>query len=124
MPFDRFVAQLISPTAESEGFVKGIVWRGVVNASQTPEMQAAQNISQVFLGINLKCASCHNSFINSWKLADAYGMASIYSDKPLELVRCDKPQGQTAAVKFLYPQLGLIDGKATREERLKQLATV
>ena len=46
MPYDKFVAQLINPTTETEGFTKGIVWRGVVNASQTPEMQAAQNISQ------------------------------------------------------------------------------
>ena len=75
MPYDRFVAQLVNPTPESDGFIKGIVWRGVVNASQTPQMQAAQNISQVFMGVNLKCASCHNSFISTWKLADSYGMA-------------------------------------------------
>jgi hypothetical protein len=75
MPYDQFVTQLIHPSAESEGFVKGIVWRGVVNASQTPEMQAAQNISQVFMGVNLKCASCHDSFINDWTLADAYALA-------------------------------------------------
>jgi len=86
LPFDQFVAQLINPKPGSEGFIKGIVWRGVVNASQTPEMQAAQNISQVFMGVNLKCASCHDSFINDWTLSDAYGLASIYSDKDLELV--------------------------------------
>ena len=68
MPFDHFVAQLVDPVPGSEGFSKGIVWRGVVNASQTPEMQAAQNISQVFMGVNLKCASCHDSFVNDWKL--------------------------------------------------------
>jgi mono/diheme cytochrome c family protein len=124
MPFDQFVAQLISPTPESEGFVKGIVWRGVVNASQTPEMQAAQNISQVFMGVNLKCASCHDSFINDWALADSYGMASIYSDKPLELVQCDKPLGKTATVKFLYPELGALDAKAPRAQRVKRLAEI
>src|SRR5215217_6358224 len=97
VPFDRFVAQLVDPVPGSAGFSKGIVWRGVVNASQTPEMQAAQNISQVFMGVNLKCASCHNSFINTWTLADSYGMASIYSDNPLEMVLCDKPLGKSAA---------------------------
>jgi hypothetical protein len=112
MPYDRFVAQLVNPTPESEGFAKGIVWRGVVNASQTPQMQAAQNISQVFMGVNLKCASCHNSFINTWKLADAYGMAGVYADGPLEMVRCDKPTGQVAPIKFIYPELGKIDGSA------------
>ena len=125
MPYDRFVAQLVNPTPESAGFTKGIVWRGVVNASQTPQMQAAQNISQVFLGVNLKCASCHNSFISTWKLADAYGMAGIYADDgPLEMVRCDKPTGQIAPIKFLYPQLGHDRRRAPRAKRLAQLAAV
>jgi hypothetical protein len=124
LPYDRFVAQLVNPTPESAGFVNGIVWRGVVNSSQTPQMQAAQGISQVFMGINLKCASCHNSFISNWKLADAYGMAGIYADNPLEMVRCDKPQGQIAPIKFLYPELGAIDGKAARSARLAQLASI
>lgn len=122
LSFDQFVAQLVNPTPESEGFVKGILWRGAVNASQTPEMQAAQNISQVFMGVNLKCASCHDSFINDWTLADAYGLASVYSDQELEMVHCDKPTGKKAAMKFLYPELGDMDGKAPKAERLKRLA--
>jgi hypothetical protein len=123
-PFDRFVAQLVNPTEHSEGFAKGIVWRGVVNASQTPQVQAAQNISQVFLGINLKCASCHDSFISDWKLADAYGLASIYADEPLELVRCDKPTGELAQRKFLYAPLGQVEDTTNRTERLESLARI
>jgi hypothetical protein len=122
MPFDRFVARLVNPDEHSEGFAKGIVWRGVVNASQTPQIQAAQNISQVFMGINLKCASCHDSFISDWKLADAYGLASVYADAPLELVRCDKPTGQMSQRKFLYPQLGQVLDSTNRAERLQSLA--
>jgi mono/diheme cytochrome c family protein len=124
MPFDKFVSELINPSPSNEGFIKGIVWRGVVNASQRPEMQAAQNISQVFMGVNLKCASCHDSFINDWTLADAYGLASVFSDEPLELVQCDKPLGKTAQVRFLYPQLGSLDAKAPRNQRLKRLSEI
>src|SRR5207244_7284569 len=76
------------------------------------------------MGVNLKCASCHNSFINNWKLADAYGMAGIYADGPLEMARCDRPTGTVAPVKFLYPELGTIDAQAPREKRLEQLAAV
>ena len=124
LPFDQFVSELVNPTERSEGFVKGIVWRGVVNASQTPEMQAAQNISQVFMGVNLKCASCHDSFINDWTLADAYGLASIYADGPLEMVHCDKPTGQNAPLKFLYPELGSIDPNAPKADRVERLAAI
>src|SRR5690242_15431770 len=124
MPFDEFVRELINPVPESEGFVKGIVWRGVVNASQTPQMQAAQNISQVFMGVNLKCASCHDSFINDWMLSDSYGLAGVFSDKPLEMVHCDKPTGQFGKTKFIYQELGDNDPKAPKAERLKQLADI
>lgn len=126
LPYNEFVAQLVHPTPETEGFTKGIVWRGVVNASQTPPMQAAQNISQIFMGVNLKCASCHDSFINDWALADCYGMASLYSDEILELVQCDKPTGKKAVAQFLYPQLGSIDtglAKTNRTARLAQIIT-
>ncbi len=124
MPYNTFVAELISPTSESEGFTKGIVWRGVVNASQTPQMQTAQNISQVFMGVNLKCASCHDSFINDLTLADAYGLAGIYADSPLEMVHCDKPTGKKAELKFLYPELGTLEPSTNKAVRLKQLAAI
>jgi hypothetical protein len=124
MPYDRFVGELVNPTSDSEGFTKGIVWRGVVNASQTPQMQTAQNVAQVFMGVNLKCASCHDSFINDLTLADAYGLAGIYADGPLETVHCDKPTGKTAELKFLYPELGAIDPGADKAARLKRLAQI
>jgi hypothetical protein len=122
LAYDRFVDALVNPSPATAGFTKGIVWRGVVNASQTPAMQAAQNVSQVFMGVNLKCASCHDSFINDWRLADAYGLASVYASGPLEMVECDRPTGQTATAKLLYPELGAIDANASRRERIEQLA--
>lgn len=124
LPYDRFVAQLVNAAPGAEGFTKGIVWRGVVNASQLPPMQAAQNVSQVFMGVNLKCASCHDSFINDWQLADAYGLASIYATEPLEMIECDRPTGKMSPTRFIYAELGKIDPKAARAARLAQLASV
>ncbi len=124
VPYDRFVAELIDPGAEAEAFTRGILWRGAVNASMVPPMQAAQGISQVFLGVNLKCASCHDSFINDYTLNDSYGLASIYADGPLEIAECDKPTGHVARVKFLYEELGLIDANAAPAARRQQLAAV
>ena len=121
-PYDRFVAELVNPTKASEGFTSGILWRGNVNASMKPPMQAAQSVAQVFLGVNLKCASCHDSFINDWVLADCYGLAAVFSDEEMELVRCDKPQGKKAAVRFLYPEIGAIDATLDRPARTQRLA--
>ena len=124
LPYDKFVAELINPGAEAEGFTNGIVWRGAVNASMVPPMQAAQGVAQVFLGVNLKCASCHDSFINEYTLKDSYGLASIYANGPLEIAECDKPTGQLGQVKFLYAELGLIDARADAATRKQQLAAV
>lgn len=121
-PYDQFVRELIAPSLESEGFTRGIKWRGNVNASQVVELQFAQNVGQVFLGINLKCASCHDSFIDGWKLTDAYGLAAVIADRPLELHRCDKPLGQLATPSFPFRDLGGIDPNAPRQERLKRVA--
>lgn len=123
-PYDVFVRELISPDKESRGFIEGIKWRGVVNASQRTEMQAAQNVSQVFFGLNLKCASCHNSFVSDWKLDDAYGFANIFADSSLEINRCDKPTGKFTASKILWKELGYIDSAAKAAEKQKQLAEI
>ncbi|MEO5913858.1 MAG: DUF1549 domain-containing protein [Luteolibacter sp.] len=124
MPYDEFVRQLVAPKPESEGFANGIIWRGSVSAAQIPAMQYAQSVGQTFLGINLKCASCHDSFIDRWKLSDSYGLAAIYSDQPLEMSRCDKPLGKKAVAAWLFPELGTVDNSLPKEQRLAQLANL
>ena len=121
-PYDVFVKELISPDKRSEGFIRGIEWRGTVNASQRVEMQAAQNISQVFLGLNLKCASCHDSFVSDWTLKQAYDFANIFSDTTLEINRCDVPTGAMSGTRIIFSELGTIDSMASVDEKLKQLA--
>jgi Protein of unknown function (DUF1549)/Protein of unknown function (DUF1553) len=123
-PYNRFVYELISPVKGSEGFVKGIEWRGVVNASQRRELQAAQTTAQVFLGTNLKCASCHDSFTNQWLLSDSHGLAAVFANGPLDIYRCDKATGEQARASFLFPELGAIDVNASRAERMRQLAAL
>jgi hypothetical protein len=122
-PFDQFARELIAPpTAASHGYIDGIRWRGEVSAGQTVEIQFAQSVAQSFLGINLKCASCHDSFIDRWTLDEAWGMAAIYASAPQSIHRCDKPTGRTAQAAWLFPELGRIDAAAPREKRLQQLA--
>src|SRR6185436_10480706 len=108
LPYNQWVEQLLNPTApgDPDGFLIGVNWRGEVNASQTPAMQAAQNTAQIFIGLNLKCNSCHDSFISKWKLKDAYGLASFFSDDDrLRLYRCDVAQDDYATPAFLFPEL-------------------
>jgi len=122
-PYDEMARELIAPpTLASKGFLTGITWRGDVSAGQSVEIQFAQNVGQVFLGMNLKCASCHDSFVDRWTLDDAYGLAAIGAWKPMEIHRCDKPTGRIAKPSWLFPELGQVDPAAEREIRLRQLA--
>lgn len=123
-PYDQFTRELIAPTPENSGYIDGIRWRGDVSAGQTVEIQFAQSVGQSFLGINLKCASCHDSFIDRWTLEDAFGLAAIYSTRPLEIHRCDKPIGKTAQAAWLFPELGQVNAAAPQPERLQQLAAL
>lgn len=110
LPYDQMISALVNPDKIGpDGFLIGVNWRGDINASQTPYMQAAQNTAQIFLGINLKCASCHDSFINRYKLRESYGMAALFSPQSqLELVRCDVKTGKFTGPQLLYPDLGTV----------------
>jgi hypothetical protein len=125
LPYDQFARQLIAPGPDSEGFVRGIKWRGDVSAGQRVELQAAQNVAQVFLGLNLKCASCHDSFTNDYKLTDAHALAAIFTDAPaLDVYRCDKPTGEKSGPAFFWPELGNIDPAKPRVGRQQELAAL
>ena len=124
MPYDQMTRELIDAKEDTAGFINGIKWRGNVNASQTRDMQFAQNVSQVFLGINMKCASCHDSFIDRWTLQESYDLAAVFAEETLELERCDVPTGKMATPRWMFPELGQIDPKAKKNERLKQLANL
>jgi len=127
LPYDQFVSKLLNPVSpgDPEGFLIGVNWRGAVNASQVPAMQAAQNTAQIFLGINLKCNSCHDSFISKWKLKDAYALAGYFSPEPrLQLYRCDVAQDQYAEPGFLFPELNRALGSGSEADRHRAAAAI
>ena len=69
-------------------------------------MQAAQNTAQVFLGVNLKCNACHDSFVSRWKLKDAYALAAYFSPEPtLSYTAAMSPRTSSRSRHFLFPEL-------------------
>ena len=127
LPYDQFVYKLLNPQTPTDpsGFLIGVNWRGTVSASQTPAMQAAQNTAQIFLGINLKCNSCHDSFISKWKLKDAYSLAGYFStEEKLQLFRCDVAQDQFATPAFLYPTLNRTPASGSVADRRSSAAAI
>ncbi len=127
LPYDQFVSKLLNPQgpADPEGFLIGVNWRGETSAAVTPWMQASQNTAQVFLGVNLKCNACHDSFVNKWKLTDAYGLASFFSPEgQLQLFRCDIAQDAYAGPSFLYPELNRTPASSSLADRRATAAAI
>ncbi len=117
-PYDTFVSALLNPAGQDApvGFLTGVNWRGETSAAVTPWMQASQNTAQVFLGVNMKCNACHDSFVNRWKLKDAYGLAAYFSPEPrLRLYRCDVARDEYTGPVFPFPELQV----APRSDRLE-----
>ncbi len=127
LPYDRFVSKLVNPAVpgDPEGFLVGVNWRGETSAAVTPWMQASQNSAQVFLGVNLKCNSCHDSFISKWKLKDAYSLAAYFSpEAKLQLYRCDVAQNRYAEPAFLFPTIGHAPASASLADRRAAAAAI
>jgi hypothetical protein len=88
-------------------------------------MQAAQNTSQIFIGLNLACNSCHDSFISKWKLKDAYALASFFSEEArLQLYRCDIAQDAYATPEFLFPEISHTPSSASVADRRRAAAAI
>src|SRR5690242_6386306 len=73
-PFDQFARELI--TAEGSTWYDGptVVYRD----RRTPE-EAATLTSQIFLGIRLECARCHDHPFETWRQDDFYGLAACFA---------------------------------------------
>ncbi len=61
----------------------------------------AENTAQVFLGMRIQCAQCHNHPFDRWTLNDYYGFDAFFArigrkagDDPRETVIFDRPDGE------------------------------
>ena len=109
-PYDLFVAELIDPTLPGYRAPKAYtpndhrVISGYIKSETHEEtLQTAANVSQVFLGTGMKCASCHSHFLNKeWPQARFLSFAGMFAKNDLELIRCEKKSGQIIAARFPF----------------------
>ena len=124
VPVDRLVYDLLASDSV-DNYAKSVAPAGeVASRVDVPEMQLATTISQVFLGIQLKCASCHDSFVDRWQMKDAWGLAAALSNEPFEIYRCDIATHQKAIPRFPLVELGTIDPRADVQARRRQVAAM
>jgi mono/diheme cytochrome c family protein len=130
-PFDLMVAELIDPTlpgyrkpeiGDANG--KRVVSAYIRNETHLETIQSAANVAQVFMGTEMKCASCHNHFLNKeWPQARFLAFAGMFATNDLELIRCEKRSGQFVAAKFPFDLPGAPEAVPQPiDERLHRVA--
>ncbi len=96
-PYDTFVQELLDPS------MPGHPQRYVLNQDHMRTIQSSADTAQVFLGTAIKCASCHSHFLNDeWPQARAVAFAGFFSDKDMELIRCERKTGNFVATHFMF----------------------
>ena len=74
VPFDQMVRELLSASG-------GTFKSPAANYYQVERdtLKVAENVAQVFLGMRIQCAQCHNHPFDRWTMDDYYGFAAFFS---------------------------------------------
>jgi len=97
VPIDRIVVDLLSASG-------GTVSNPPVNYYQTEldKLKLSENIAQVFMGMRIQCAQCHNHPFDRWTMDDYYGFNAFFAqigrkntDDPQEVIIFNGKSGES-----------------------------
>jgi len=74
VPLDRLARELLTATGDpvrNPAVYFSLAWREPADAAET--------VAQVFLGIRMQCARCHNHPFERWTQDDYYGLAAFFA---------------------------------------------
>ncbi|MCE9562109.1 MAG: DUF1549 domain-containing protein, partial [Planctomycetes bacterium] len=106
--------------------------------NETDILKISENVAQVFMGMRIQCAQCHNHPFDRWTMNDYYGFGAFFSqigrkgtDDPREVVIFNRAGGEVnhpiggrvMAPKFLGGATPDVVGKDRREIMAKWLAS-
>ena len=97
VPIDRIVVDLLSASG-------GTVSNPPVNYYQTEldKLKLSENVAQVFMGMRIQCAQCHNHPFDRWTMDDYYGFNAFFAqvgrkntDDPQEVIIFNNKSGES-----------------------------
>lgn len=97
VPLDEIVTELLSATG-------GTVSNPAVNFYQTEldQLKLTENVAQVFMGMRIQCAQCHNHPFDRWTMDDYYGFKAFFAqigrkptDDPQEVIIFNNKGGES-----------------------------
>ena len=132
-PIDKMVQELLSATG-------GTFTSPATNyyQSETDTLKISENVAQVFMGMRIQCAQCHNHPFDRWTMDDYYGFAAFFSqigrkraEDPREIIVFNRGGGEVnhpvgnrrMEPKFLGGETPDVQGKDRREVLANWLAS-
>ncbi len=133
VPMDKMVQELLA----SKG---GTFSNAATNyyQTETATLKVAENVAQVFMGMRIQCAQCHNHPFDRWTMDDYYSFAAFFSqigrkrgEDPREVIIFNSGGGEVKhpvggrvmPPKFLGGATPDVAGKDRREVMAKWLAS-
>ena len=92
-PLDQFATELI--TMRGSKWYGGAAGFSEASLNDAPMASKAHVIGTAFLGVEMKCARCHDAPYHKWQQSDLFQMAAMLNRKPITL-----PASSTVPVAF------------------------
>jgi hypothetical protein len=133
VPMDKIVQELLSASG-------GTFTNPATNYYQIEQdtLKVSENVAQVFMGMRIQCAQCHNHPFDRWTMDDYYSFAAFFSqvgrkraEDPREQIIYNRFSGSVThpvskkvmEPKFLGGDVPVVKGKDRREIMAKWLAS-
>lgn len=74
IPLNKFTQELLTATGSTQQHPAAAYWK-----ASRDEIDATETTAQLFLGIRIQCAKCHNHPFEKWTQDDYYGTAAAFN---------------------------------------------
>ena len=78
-PLNEFVSEMVTASGSNLSNGPANLYTMMVHAPRFQPKSFAADFSQVFLGVQIQCAECHNHPFDRWTMNDYYGFVSFFT---------------------------------------------
>ncbi|HXT58139.1 MAG TPA: DUF1553 domain-containing protein [Pirellulales bacterium] len=108
-PFDRFAAEAVM--MEGSKYYGGPAGFELATQDDAPMAAKARVVSQAFLGLEMKCARCHDDPYHDFKQRDLFSVAAMLRRGPQEVPKTSTVPGDEDSLKSLIVEVTLKPGE-------------
>ena len=109
-PFDRFATELI--LMEGSTHYGGPAGFGIASQNDSPMAAKAHVLAQAFLGMEMKCARCHDAPYHDFKQRDLFSIAAMLKRGDEKVPKTSTIPGDEASLASLLVKVTLKPGEA------------